>query len=316
MIEVIRYTPGLKKDWDNFISNAKNGTFLFYRDYMEYHADRFEDFSCMLYDNGKLKSVFPCNRNNDLAYSHQGLTFGGIIIQYKTTSLTYLEYFNLYNNFFKEQGINRVIYKTIPQVYKSYFGDEEEYAMFRINAEKIGSYLSSCIDLSKKISITRNRKRNLQKSKEQNITTCISNDWNIFWDIMYKNMMEKFSTKPVHTVEEILSLKKFFPNNIELLGAYKDNNLIAGAVIFKYQNVIKIQYAHSSPIGKEYGAIDNIYNHIILNLSKTYQYMDIGHSNLNNGTYINTGLINQKESFGARGINYNIYEYKTNQNIQ
>jgi hypothetical protein len=31
--------------WNTFVNQAKNATFLFHRDFMEYHKDRFEDYS-------------------------------------------------------------------------------------------------------------------------------------------------------------------------------------------------------------------------------------------------------------------------------
>jgi len=44
MIEVIKYTSDKNEEWNEFIQKSKNGTFLFYRDFIEYHQDRFESF--------------------------------------------------------------------------------------------------------------------------------------------------------------------------------------------------------------------------------------------------------------------------------
>lgn len=49
MYNVELYTPERKKEWNIFIENAKNSTFLFDRNYMDYHADRFQDSSLMIY---------------------------------------------------------------------------------------------------------------------------------------------------------------------------------------------------------------------------------------------------------------------------
>ena len=38
-----------RQEWDNMVENSANGTFLFKRNYMEYHAHRFIDFSLMVY---------------------------------------------------------------------------------------------------------------------------------------------------------------------------------------------------------------------------------------------------------------------------
>ena len=47
MITIRRYAPADKPLWDGFVALSKNATFLHYRDYMDYHSDRFSDFSLM-----------------------------------------------------------------------------------------------------------------------------------------------------------------------------------------------------------------------------------------------------------------------------
>jgi len=39
MIELIYYTSNHKIVWDELVATSKNGTFLFYRDYLEYHLE-------------------------------------------------------------------------------------------------------------------------------------------------------------------------------------------------------------------------------------------------------------------------------------
>ena len=45
MIQVARYDKSQETEWNSFIGCSKNGTFLFNRGYMDYHADRFTDAS-------------------------------------------------------------------------------------------------------------------------------------------------------------------------------------------------------------------------------------------------------------------------------
>jgi len=67
--------------WNEFVATAKNATFLFHRDFMEYHSDRFQDFSLLIFDeNQNLKAILPANRLEEVVYSHQGLTYGGLIL--------------------------------------------------------------------------------------------------------------------------------------------------------------------------------------------------------------------------------------------
>ncbi|MGM5470663.1 hypothetical protein ACS386_10325 [Flavobacteriaceae bacterium LMO-SS05] len=46
---------------------------------MEYHQDRFEDFSLMVFKKDKLIAILPANKIKNGVYSHQGLTFSGLI---------------------------------------------------------------------------------------------------------------------------------------------------------------------------------------------------------------------------------------------
>ena len=59
MIEIHRYTAAYHRDWNDFVSESSNGTFLFLREYMEYHADRFTDYSLLVYDGNKLLALLP-----------------------------------------------------------------------------------------------------------------------------------------------------------------------------------------------------------------------------------------------------------------
>ena len=47
---------------------------------MDYHADRFEDYSLMVYYKSELYALLPANRVADTLYSHQGLTYGGLLM--------------------------------------------------------------------------------------------------------------------------------------------------------------------------------------------------------------------------------------------
>ena len=61
MFDIIRYTPAMADEWNRFVATSKNGTFLFFRDYMDYHADRFRDHSLMFYRDGGLFALLPAN---------------------------------------------------------------------------------------------------------------------------------------------------------------------------------------------------------------------------------------------------------------
>src|SRR5687768_11731342 len=49
-MRVERFTGALRSAWDELVRDSRNGTFLFLRDYMEYHQDRFEDHSLLVFE--------------------------------------------------------------------------------------------------------------------------------------------------------------------------------------------------------------------------------------------------------------------------
>jgi hypothetical protein len=65
MLEIRRYTADAANEWNNFVAQSKNGTFLFDRRYMDYHADRFQDHSLMFYDDHRLLAVMPGHIKDD-----------------------------------------------------------------------------------------------------------------------------------------------------------------------------------------------------------------------------------------------------------
>ena len=65
MYEVVRYKPEMKAQWDSFVRKSRNGTFLFLRDYMDYHRQRFTDFSLLIYDKQSLVALLPLNKEAD-----------------------------------------------------------------------------------------------------------------------------------------------------------------------------------------------------------------------------------------------------------
>ncbi|MBK9224534.1 MAG: hypothetical protein IPO23_07735 [Flavobacterium sp.] len=90
-----RYESKDYKNWNAFINKAKNATFLFHRDFMEYHKDRFEDYSLIVLDGNKWVAILPANRVGNTVHSHQGLSCGTIIVLDSIRIKEYLEIFGL-----------------------------------------------------------------------------------------------------------------------------------------------------------------------------------------------------------------------------
>lgn len=91
--EIKRYSDDCKEEWDGFVRESRNGTFLFMRGYMDYHADRFADFSLMAYRDGRLHALLPAHCTATEFCSHRGLTYGGVVTDEKMTAALMLRLF-------------------------------------------------------------------------------------------------------------------------------------------------------------------------------------------------------------------------------
>jgi hypothetical protein len=311
MFDVKLYTSQFKVEWDGFIDQSKNGTFLFKRNYMEYHSDRFIDCSLMIYKKSKLSALFPANITDDTIYSHQGLTYGGLIYDKKLSAVDVLNVFEvIINHYRNNNNVKNIVYKSIPYIYHSYTSQEDLYALFRNNTTLIGCNISSVIVQKDRMKFSELRRRCIKKAKKCGMCCVKSDDFESFWNILTANLGTKYDVKPVHSLQEIKRLHNLFSENIKLYVAEKQGNIFAGVVLYINRNVVHVQYISANLDGKEWGALDILFDYLINNEYKDYEYFDFGQSTEQMGNYLNESLLFQKEGFGGRGVVYNIYRIK------
>ena len=307
-IEIRRYVSDLQPEWDCFVENSRNGTFLFFRRYMEYHSDRFTDCSLLFYSKNRLLAVLPANSEGSVLWSHQGLTYGGLLLSPKCTAEQVLDIFSLLLSWASQQGFSKFIYKCVPDIYHRYPAQEDLYALFRNNARLLARNLSTTIPLSCRMGFSQLRRRGIKKACSLGIEVKESSDLKGFWDVLSENLMSRYHKKPVHTVAEISLLKSRFPDNIRLFVATKEDRIMAGCVIYEMNKWVHSQYISASPEGKQHGALDLLFHYLITNRYSDREVFDFGQSTEEMGHFLNAGLIAQKEGFGGRGIVYDTYE--------
>ena len=305
-----QYTEAQKGDWDAFIEKARNATFLFKRDYMDYHADRFCDHSLMVYRKGQLYALLPANRQGNVLHSHQGLTYGGLVMAEKTTASGVMDAFRAIHEHLKAEGICKVVYKPLPCIYHRMPSQEDLYALFRLtNARIIGRNLSSTLCRESKPRFAESRRSGIRKALARHIDIRQSDDYAAFWEILEGNLLHKYGVKPVHSLEEIRLLAGRFPENIRLYLACQEGKALGGTVLYLAGRVVHTQYISASPEGKAAGALDLLFDTLINREYADAPVFDFGPSTEDMGRYLNESLIFQKESFGGRGMVYDVYEY-------
>ena len=307
MIEIKRYDAKEKELWDNFVKGSKNGVFFFLRDYMEYHSDRFEDHSLIFLKDGEPVALMPANSEGDTLFSHAGLTFGGIISNRKMKTSLMLQIFDSLKEYLKENGFKKLLYKAIPHIYHLYPSEEDLYALFINKATLVKREVSSTIEMDHKIPYSRNIKRNIKRVQNNGLYIKQSYNFSNFMILKEEQLFKKYGLKPTHTALEMEYLAGKFPENIKLFAAEQNGTMIGGVVIYENENVIHAQYQEANELGRDMHVPSLLFDKVI-NQCSGKKYFDFGISTEEDGFYLNRGLIDFKERFGARSTVYDSYE--------
>lgn len=306
---VERYSNESVNEWNHFALSAKNSHFMFKRDYMDYHSDRFEDNSLIIRNSkGSICALLPANSNNGGLYSHEGLTFGGLLLPLNISLERVLLIFKKICEYLKEFGFSKLVYKAVPYIYSKLPSQDDLYALHFLGAKNIRRDASSAIDLSMPVRYSKGRKWSVKKAHDQEIDIIKSDQFELFWPLLNDVLKNQHDTRPVHTIDEIQSLSDKFPNNIKLHMALYKGEIVAGAVVYETDVVAHTQYLANSDQGRDISALDLLLDDLIKVEYNSKRFFDFGISTIEAGKKLNSGLASQKEGFGARTIVHDFYE--------
>lgn len=299
----------MKNKWDDFVRTSKNGTFLFYRDYMEYHGDRFADNSLIVFDDREqIVALLPANKSGTVLTSHGGLTYGGFITDARMKTHLMLDAFDCVLVRLKELGFTKFVYKCVPHIYHRLPAEEDGYALFRHDAVIVRRDVSCAVRQALKIPYQERRRRAIKKASTHGLVCRASDDYAAYWRVLEENLQTSHGAKPVHSLAEIEKLRRLFPDNIKLFAAFAGDEMIAGTVIYESAEVAHAQYIASSEYGKSLGGLDLLFHHLLGEVFADKTYFDFGISTERSGKYLNKGLIEFKEGFGGKAVTYDFYE--------
>jgi Acetyltransferase (GNAT) domain len=308
VLNFIPYAPGHQAEWDELIRRSKNGVFMFFREYMDYHADRFEDSSMLFFDGGRLVAALPACRLGDDVVSHGGLTFGGVVVDEQMTIEGMRVLFELLLDRLRQMGVRRLVYKPVPHIYHRLPAEEDLYLLFLKGGRLIRRDLSTTIDLRRPLPYAKGRKWSINKANKAGLSVQLSADFESFMAIEEYVLRKYHGTTPVHSAAEIKLLARRFPENIQLFGAFRDSRMLAGVIVYADGPVAHTQYISSTDEGREVGASDLVLDHLIRDIYANKTYFDFGISTEQAGYHLNSGLARYKENFGGRAVVYDWYE--------
>ncbi len=294
-------------------------TFQHSKSFIEYHADKYEDFSILISAAQEPVAYLLAARdtnNYETVISHPGAAFSGLVTSPQVKGEDYINLLRSVKSYFESKGFNTLIYKDTPQIYCEDSKGDFVYAAFRNDVAQHIVQLSSVIDLKKSRSFSSRRRRVLKKYASR---LKISNNWSnldLYWQVLTNNLHEKYEAQPVHTLQEIQLLKGLFEDSIELftVTSFENAELLAGILVFKSSRVWKTQYISSTPAGREIGSVDFLISQIIeIARENNVDYVDLGTNNEKSGLVLNGNLYQYKSEFGAEGVAYEQFKFNLKQ---
>lgn len=295
-------------DWNAFVAASRNGTFLFDRGYMDYHADRFADASVVLRQGARIVGLLPATRQGDVLSSHAGLTYGGLVIGSGAGLEAVAEMLAAVQDHARGIGCARLHYKTIPALYHRSPAGEDQWALIRGGARLVRRDPLAVI-VPGGPGPSQARRADLAKAARRgDVTVARSEDWAGFWAVLTARLADSHATAPVHSLAEITQLAARFPQAITLWTACRAGQTEAGVVLFDTQTALHCQYIAATDAARAARSPDLVMAACIAQAQSRGVPFDFGSSTEAGGTVLNAGLQRYKESFGARCVLHDYYD--------
>jgi Acetyltransferase (GNAT) domain len=305
-LEARPFEDGDRTAWDRLVEESRSCHFLFRRDYMEYHRDRFEDASLVVFDGDVPVALLPASRHGDEVVSHGGLTFGGLISTRKLTTRRTVNALRAVLERLGQDGAAALTYKAVPAIYHRIPAEEDLYALFLAGAVLNRRDCSAALRPSNRLPYTKGRRSAVRKGRS-GLTIGPDTAWLEFMTLEAAALARRHDVAPVHSPEEMERLAANFPDNIKLFTARRDHELLGGVIVYETPMVAHAQYIAGSERGYAEHALDAVVDFLIAEEYAEKPWFDFGISTTEEGWTLNEGLIRNKESFGARAVVHDIY---------
>ncbi|MEP6617522.1 MAG: GNAT family N-acetyltransferase [Ginsengibacter sp.] len=311
MLTVKKYDESLLDVWDDFIlSNHRNATFLHSRKFFLHNPLNLTgDASLLFYKKNRLICVLPAKfykkENRNIFHSHPASTYGGFVVDGSVGVAESMAIVEATIHFAKSESANEIIIRNPFRIFHQLPSDETDYAMW-FYGFKIHSRELECAILIDENSAKRyedGTRRSIKKASKL-VEVGHSEKFEEFWEILTSNLYLKYKLKPVHTLEQILTLRELVGSeNIQLVVAEVGNKVVAGIVLFVFKTALHAQYIASDNSFQDMRPLNAVIDFIVQWGKKSgHKYFNFGTANENEGRMINEGLFKFKEGFGGRGV--------------
>jgi Acetyltransferase (GNAT) domain len=316
MINVHLYTSSQAQEWDAFVAESNNGTIFHTQKFLSYHPEgRFQFHHLMFYEGTELIAVLPAGlkAQEHALVSPMGASYGGLVLKlipYKKNE----EIVDALLKYSNTQGFKQILLTPAPLIYQSRLVQDMDYALAYKGFEIERHYISHVIDTSHKENFIedfneRTRRYIRRCLNDESLKIEISRDLKDYADI-YPILLEnkkRHNATPTHSLEELCTLQKLFPEAIKLFVVRYQEKTIAASLIFScnkqatviFYNMLLYEFEKYRPIFLA------MYEVTKWSLENGHSYVDIGvsqnpaHENPMTPSY---SLVEFKEKFNAKGF--------------
>lgn len=212
-----------RHDWDRFVEQSINGTFMHTRRFLSYHPQaHFDDHSLWMHDDrARLRAVLPAaivqHDGERILQSHPGATYGGIVVDDGISDRSTDQIVSLMVQHAEAIGCTGIWMRLPERVYHHRCCEELDVALFRAGFQIEGRELSCAVPLNGPRSNLEQlfdsaARRALRRAASCNVTVATSTRFSEFWEILRRVLNDRYGTTPTHSLEDILRVK-------ELLGS-------------------------------------------------------------------------------------------------
>jgi hypothetical protein len=266
---------------------------------MDYHSDRFVDYSLMIYDDKDLVACIPAHVRENQWYSHRGLTYGGIFI-HGFSPLLFQEMIAAIEYFLKQDGIKNVEFNLSPPVYNPFHDSiTQSFKSAGYGVSRDQTNMHAMLD--NQLTISSKKSAGYRNGKFDDLVFKTNADLADYYNkVLEPSLQSRFGTKPIHTLEELQRLQANFLEQIIVHTVCYDNQMIAGVLYFVKDHIAKSQYAASTTSGFEKRAMDFLYQESIRDFKRLGKLaLDFGTIHSPDGS-ISKGMRRFKEELGAQ----------------
>ena len=309
MIRARLYEPSDRGRWDEFVAQARTGHFMFSRDYLEYHGERFADASLLFHRDERLVAVLPAHRDGEALVSHAGLPFAGVLSAPRTRLETVSGIFDAIAATLAAEGLERLVYRAVPHPYHRVPAEEDLFELHRRGATLFDARPGSFIPLGAAPGFSRKRREALSRPRRAGVRVGPSKEIGAFMDLCAEFLQRRHAAEPLHSREEMELLASRFPDAIRLYAAWAGESLLGGLVVYRSEPCSRVQHLAMTEEGIAVGAIDAVYDHVLHHVPDLGRFLDVGTSLDPTTGEVNSSLLFYKESLGASVVLQRSFEW-------